>query len=396
MTRASLLSIVALAACSDSAAPSFSIGLDFDSTSCARDSCDGYAMSCGARLSIRIVDANATSDAPYTSQCVELEGDTLCSLDQLDVELGSVPVGRARIEVALWDPAQIGPSCPDEDIFTVGNDARPRADFLPNPAFGGASYVDVGSATEVRVLLHCDDALQLDAPECRDATTVSAGVQDLTTGLFVVPEEAIDLLVSVGEPRTRPTGAGEVEWVLEPGDTTPLDIETLEPVPQWMGEAPRRFGRAACIVVLGNEPQATRTVTCSPAEEMRPQLDLQGYLLPKARLDEILAAAELTTFPQQGLVIGRVVDELGAPAAGVTLVPEQGSVQYLSEDGTTFLGRDRTSSNGYFISRDAPFATRWRAFLGATPAESGEFRAGLIAGKASVLEIRLKEPLALP
>ena len=117
--------------------------------------------------------------------------------------------------------------------------------------------------------------------------------------------------------------------------------------------------------------------------------------IPKATLDQILTALGLSAFPRKGLVVGRVYDELtGLPLAGVELRPQSGeTVLYLTSgrDGTT---RTETSSNGYFISTDVAFGTRWTARTD-DMVPTLPLQAGLVRNTLSLLQVPMRDTSGL-
>ena len=59
--------------------------------------------------------------------------------------------------------------------------------------------------------------------------------------------------------------------------------------------------------------------TVDPPVEL---IDLSGVRVPRTTLQEVLAALEETVFPDNGLVLGIVIDELGSPVANVQVEAE--------------------------------------------------------------------------
>ena len=120
-----------------------------------------------------------------------------------------------------------------------------------------------------------------------------------------------------------------------------------------------------------------------------PKLDVQPLLIRKDLVDAALLALGETSFPETGLVIGRVVDESFSPAPGVAVTPVAGgSVLYLDEqlDGSAIA---LTSTSGYFVASDVPFGSEWIASHFDGRRQSGTPRGGLIQGKVSGVIIRM-------
>jgi hypothetical protein len=92
-----------------------------------------------------------------------------------------------------------------------------------------------------------------------------------------------------------------------------------------------------------------------------------------------------------------VVDDLGVPAAGVTVAPSFGTVRYLSPDLTSTDGLTATTSSGAFLSTDAPFQggagalNFWSATNG-TVSSTGTVIGGIVQNKVTIVILRLAAP----
>ena len=392
--------MAAIACGGDDVVP-FSIQLGFEA-GCAERSCEDYGMACGASVGIRIVDAESLAgvdagagESPIIfEQCVQIEPGadrTLCELDDIELTFPDVPARRVQIQVALWRPETLDdPSHCPTDIFDYRGEPL-RVD--PQPAFGGANYFDVGGDAVAQVTLWCSDPAQLDADECLPATqVVNATLDDIVTGVVVTTEEAANFDVSVGEPR-QPS---EEEWVLEPGDTYALDLVAAA-TPSWTAAGLPNFSATVCVLALDKlVAESVTAVTCTDDLTPSPHgpLELAASVLDKGVLTQILTAAELAGFPAEGLVVGRVVNDVGSPLAGVVVSGTSATVQYLSADRLSVDGTE-TSTDAFFISRDAEYNTRWTAIQPIDGREEdGEFRAGLIAGKVSLVTIKMDKLIA--
>lgn len=389
------VALLALGACGpdspDHGQFNISIGYSVDYHGCPSATCGFYTTACGAKMSVRLVDAE--TGEILTSDCVDLEGVDLCMINEAEVELDAVRPGMSRIEVALWNPDDlIDGRCPTDEIFDNQPLGAPKIDYQPQPALGGATYFDVGTEANVQVQMACGDYAHLDEATCK--LVVNARVDDLTTGLFVPRKLASNFDVAAGEPVLESEG-GDVRWLLGPSELT--ELRQTDPdlaLPRWSGELQQPFDDHACISVFDTSVfQAVASVACVPVVDEISVVELRGLFLAKDTLDKLLQAAVLGSFPEPGLVIGRVVDHLGQGVAMVEVTPTGGGVEYLSEDGTTFLNTSATASDGIFISRDAPFGATWTALhTDDGRVEDGIYEAGLIEGKASVMIIQLQAP----
>ncbi len=402
MVRLRLIVCAALlAACADSGGTSdtFFIRLEMDTSAgsfCSSTSCEDYGMGCGAKLAINIFDLERGAPA-VAPECVDVPpADSLCGLKNINpTTFYGIPPNRVRISVAVWGQGVLpGGLCPTEDIFDLLG--VPRADFMPQPAFGGAVYFDVGGeAEQVVVPLSCTDAPQLEQEECTGAETtrVLAEVQDIATVLDVTPEQASELDVGVAAPRQIP-GLPVSEYVIDAKDMIELDRED-GPVPTFAAEIDEPLGKTLCTVVFDlSAAESTASAVCRDLAGAQDPLEVPGVLVGKDTLDSILGAMALKNFPRQGLVIGRVVDHTGMPLAGVSVTPAgvdgADAVQYLNADLSAVEGVE-TSTSGFFASPSAPFGTRWTAVHNADGRrEEGEPRAGLVRDKVSALIVEMQ------
>lgn len=370
----------------------FTLELQLDTSAsgqCTSNSCTDFGMSCGATFMLRVIDVE-NGNQPVVDECTQVGGaDTLCDLGSGGTHtFFNIPAHRLRIEVAAWRPDLVAAgACPTDELFTDG--VGPLPSFIPQPAFAGSTYFDAGSDSDVvQVPLYCSDSGQLDQPECNasPSTHVTVNVLDIDTDLDITFDQAANLSVGVAAPRS-PDGT---VYVIEAGDTTDLPAEAGQPVPTFAGDIDGDLGGPVCALVLDLAPQSTTSAVCSTVMAGEDPV-LEGALVSKTTLDQVLAAMGGTGFPPQGLVIGRVVDHTGAPLAGVTVAPGTGTVEYLNAPRTG-LGGSSTSTNGYFISRDAPFNTAWTATATDGRTEQGTPRSGLIQGKLTAFILRMQPP----
>jgi len=379
--------------------PPLPIGLEFRQElpgQCPSTECNAYGLDCGAVISVRAFpgDSNpSTSETPVAESCVEVAAATdLCSLGSAGLALGNLPAQRLRIEVAIWSPDDVDGACPSGPMFDLGG--LPLSTFSPQPAFAGSRVVDVGDddLALAEIELACFNANPLGG--CAGGETdIRAQIDDLDTLLFAPALAASNLQVSVGVPEARAGDGGETIHVIEAADDYSLDLIRTVPVPEFAATVPAAFPDTACLLVLDVTPQSTTAVTCqavSPSME----LDLTGYLVGKPRVNQLLAVLGEASFPDTGLVIGRVVDNINQPSANVTvsaLTPTggQAEVLYISEDFSSASAVGPTASHGYFVSRDAPFGTQWTALHSDGRREELSPRTGLIQGKVTALVVRL-------
>jgi hypothetical protein len=117
------------------------------------------------------------------------------------------------------------------------------------------------------------------------------------------------------------------------------------------------------------------------------RIDITGVRLLKGTLDDILlAATSKQIFPSKGLVVGLVLDSNGATLAGAKVEASCApncTIQYLSADRQTLTSGTSasTSSNGIWISQDAPYPA---TFNRVTPQPVSAL-GGLVEGKVTIV-----------
>jgi hypothetical protein len=406
MTRgrpiAPLLTLLAVAglACGGEALPAVPLHLALDGNpgrgACAMRQCDAYPLDCGALLGVRVVDAS-TSDpaAPILEEyCQPVPAaDNLCALADLVKLALELPARRVRVEVALWRPDAMGEqrSCPRTSIFDLRG--VPRENVLPQPAFGGAEYFDLGSERLRRatVRLACTGPDELGRSHCPAASTpVTVTIDDLENNIAVSRDLARMLDVGVGTPRQQPNpGRDQPSWILDSSIKLTLGQQATEI--QFTGALDSAdLEPALCARVREEVPQAVAAVTCTTIDPDAADLRLRAHHLPKEVLDRILAAMALgDNFPQTGLVVGRVVDENDAGLSGVTVaLSGSGTVEYL-DASRTGVNAVHTAEHGYFVSRNAPFNTIWTATDAQGRRQDGTYQTGLVEGTVSTMVIRM-------
>ncbi len=397
--------------------PGFDMRIRFNTDGlhrCLENDCSMYGLACGAVLGLRIVDAETTEDgegnmvpkAVYVDRCIPvLSSSTMCALGDLDIgDLPEVPAKMLQLQIALWSPKALGlgPSdpitpetCPKDNVFDL--QGIPRL-TNPQPAFGGAVYFEAGKNAFVDLPLACPNPTDVNTAACLPSTVVvTAKVDDLETTIFVPPGQAQAMTVSIAKPTERQIDLVNTEWVIENANSHDLVLDEDALIPEWMDAVTEDFGNTACVLALDKaETRPTTSAHCTAVDPTAEELpDMRGFLVSETNREKFLAALSLPDLPPQGLVIGRVVDHFGNPLAGVAVRPFDDlldvDVRYLNEgrDGTTKL---TTSSNGYFFVTDAPFGTAWTAEHLDGRKEDGNYNAGLLVGKISVLKIEMQAP----
>lgn len=370
---------------------------------CVSNSCTDYPMSCGATVSVRITDPDTgelltnreTGEA--LALCLPLEpSETLCSFADImsQLKIPGMPATTVRVEVALWNPEVA--ECPDTTRFELFDVfGRPKVNYQPQPAFAGATYFRAGESDEVTIALSCTNPDKLDVETCAAniPIEITAIVTDIGSVLPLNTEQAPIATVATGKARIALDELGKSFAVLDAGDTAdlPLNNEGATPVYQATMKSP--FDTLACTVTLEDAAQATAAATCETVDPSE-DVELGGLLVRKEIVDAVLAALG-ESFPSDGLVIGRVVNESFQPTAGVSVTVPQGTVQYLSSDLLTLSG-GLTTSSGYFISKDVPFGSIWSAFHSDGRRHSEAPIGGLIRGKVSAVLIRMTGDVIQP
>ncbi len=378
--------------------------LDVESGGCTSSSCASYGMSCEAVLSIRITDPNTGAvigQGPQAASLCEpvMPSTTLCGLENLPPGqiFFDLPPKVLRLEVAAWSADALSAAgfedgvCPEDDIFDLTG--KPLAGYSPQPAFAGAAYFDAGSSeTQADVPLACSNPGQLETLDCaRAPLTLRAEVMDIesppsTAALTALPESLLVRAAAVRQGLIDERIFTEIDTGLptplldasaEDGVFTSLLDESAVPNP-------------LCVVVLEQTAQATSTVICAN-NEIDERIDVNGALLQKIQLDQMLAAIDLQAFPPEGLIVGRVFDLAGTPLPGVSVFPNdapEAVIEYLNTNRDDTLG-DRTFDNGYFIASGVPFGTEWSVSTsGLIPVKVPT--AGLVRNQLTLLPIRMQ------
>jgi hypothetical protein len=406
--------LVAIGACSQ---PPLSLSFDvtggnedacLTTTDAKATSCSDVALPCRSVVSIRIYSPDDET-SPYISVCKELTGQpNLCAIAGVDLPDPQLPIPDQTLEVDIvvfpfssvtTDPATGDLQCPtgvqfDANGFPIDADepctATPDMECPPDPAIGGRAYYHPGDAQTV-VQLGCVDISQVDNPSCSGGSTidVTASVDDFDTDVAVQSTLADELTVWVGEPMAMTVGS-DTEYGLDSADAFPLARTVSGPVPGWGADVASSF-TTPCLEVLEDGAETTATVTCEQLSANAPtgSLDMIGWRLAKTSLDQILAALGASTFPDDGLVVGLVLDPLGSPLANQAVAAPGATVMYLSSDRSTVVS-GATTSSGIFLSTDAKFGT---SFSVASGVQAANGFGGLVAGKVTIVVLQYQNPV---
>lgn len=369
--------------------------------------CSDVPLRCDSALSIRIVSPDDPK-VPYVSVCQPILGrKNLCSIAGIDLPAPTrkIPAQTLEVQVAIYPLKALPPAdpmtgelhCPADLQFAPDGlpleAAQPCAptdpSCTPTPAIGGRAFYHPGDTTTV-VDLGCTDLHAVEDPTCAGPSTVNvaATIEDFDSDVAVPPAIADVLSVSIGEPKAIIVGPN-TEYVLNPTDARVLPRTVIQPVPGWGGDVDLALMSTACLQVLEDAPQSTAALTCKTYRPGDTRVDITGFRLAKATLDQILGALGKTQFPPKGLVVGIVLDYLGNPAANFPVLSTAGSVEYLSGDRKQLIA-GATSASGIFISRDAAYGTAFSTHDATGHIATGV--GGLVDGKVTVVIVQFTQP----
>lgn len=400
--RTSLTVLLLATACGSEPPTRAEIHMTLDESAqsgCTSTSCADYGMSCGAIVSLRFTDVDtgevlrSQNGRGRRLEACEVAGvsETICSLADLapELELDGMPAKTIRVEVAVWnaDEVDVSDGCPDMAFDVFG---RPQTDVNPQPAFAGATYFRAGTDTDVTVPLTCSAPAKLDSNSCAAnlPTQTSAQVIDMTTLQLLQEGLASNVEVHVGEATPVPD-APDSGFELKLANLYELRLDLDGPAPIWRNAIPLPALDLVCSTTLERIPRATTSVVCEEVDDAADDLRVSPILLDDAVLGSILEALGLTIFPEDGILIGRVIDEVSQPMAGVVVTPSDGtSVLYLNED-LSVAAPGLTSNSAFFVSTDVAFGSDWTAMSFGGERHKGSPRGGLIRGNVSTLIIRM-------
>jgi hypothetical protein len=393
LSTLAVLAVLALGACNT---PTPRLQLAFagpPSQACPSTDCAQVEMKCDAVMSIRIIDP-ASPASPYLSQCVRVapQHDNMCVIAGVDLDPVKIPVHDLEVQVALYPVAAISANPINPDVLQCPAKVEYSAatgfpvEQAPAPALGGHAFYHPGDTT-VTVTLGCTDLAAInDSCMASNLITVAATITDFNTRFPVMGGSqglADRLLVSIGEPRAQGSS-----FVLDAPDTHPLGRTSDGQPPSWGGEVDYSFNRYVCLEVFEVAGQSTATLRCQQKPSST-RLELGGVWLAKAQLDELLLALGATEFPEAGLTVGMVIDDVGRPVAGAVVSATTGTLTYPSAAGSGFAGSG-TSASGIFLSRDAGFGTVFSTGRSGQPMVEGI--GGQVAGRVTVVILSVGAP----
>jgi hypothetical protein len=363
---------------------------DGPTQSCPSASCEEVPIACESVLDIRILRPTAPMQ-PEIEVCEAVNPDrdrTLCAIDKIDLPRKRLPAETLEVQVVLWprsaveDPETGELDCKTHRLTFSLTDGFPL-DQLPAPALGGHAYFEPGD-TRTEVTLGCTDLASVNELTCvgKKRVDITATVFDFDVRKSVSESVGNMLAIDIGEPKEE-AGA----YVMGPRDVAALARTVAGPDPVWGGDVEKEFQTSACLQVLEDVPQATSAITCRDAKPTNEMIDITGYRMSKATVQQIVNALSLPAFPDEGMTIGIVVDFQDNPVAGQVVVPDNGTIEYINASRTgTVPGQ--TSASGIFVSKDAPYRTRFTTSLtGQTVVGIG----GRVEGKVTVVVLQFPE-----
>ncbi|HLL25152.1 MAG TPA: hypothetical protein VK427_23620, partial [Kofleriaceae bacterium] len=331
---------------------------------------------------------------PLVSRCLRLPKNNkkdLCALSSLSLvedmkqETVELPNETLEVQLLIWPLDAVATEDPDkfdcarhEVAFDAVGGFPVAQSTTPSPALGGRTFFHPGDE-EVLVTLGCTDLPAVNKCELTPTRDVTAGIENFENlGISIPLNEATSFSVVLAEPQFE---VAVNSFVLRATGVDELNLQQSGSNPVWKDTFNLAFETAACLQVLQDTAQATASVTCTEENLDATSLNLVGYHLPKATLDQILIALGQLSFPAAGLTVGIVVDRFSNPVAGRVVTPTDGTVRYLSGSRMTF-GGTATSASGIFVSTDAGFGTKFRV-----PGSSTEI-GGRIRDKVTVVVLQ--------
>ncbi len=373
---------------------------------CKSALCSDYGMSCGGTLLMQIVDADTgellkrNGDEEPLRACLAAPVDTnICSLASLAPQLRffGVPPVPARVEVALFSRDDVPGDCPRFGRYELFDAfGQPQLNVSPQPAFAGSAYFQGSSPATVSIPLSCPNSDLLDSLTCEANLPLSviATVRDLDTVQGIRNPQVQSVKVEVGTAKQETNNVGELEFILGASQTTELSLNEEGATPVFQNSVVLNTVQPICIITTEGVSEVTPSVTCQTAQRIDP-LPLQGLLIPKAIVEKIVTTVTENGIPEEGILIGRAVNENFLPKAGIRVFPSLGSVVYLSEDLSS-IGTQATTSSGYFASLDVPFGSSWTATDQDSHTQRGAPIGGLVHERIASILIRMTGDVIAP
>lgn len=363
-------------------------------------SCSDVALPCPSHLGIRIVSPSDPTRA-FVSMCEPITGrPDLCSIAGINLPDGiKVQEQTLEVEVTVYPDSELVPlggNCPTDPKFDAkGLPVSAAGIGEPTPAVGGSAYYHPGDS-ETIVALGCTDQAALAACIADDAIAVNATVNDFDLGFSVSTGDAAQLELFVGEPHASPEHPSE--FILSPSATRPLALSAPQQ-PGWTATLSMADQLAldlidsVCVEVLDFSTVIRPTLACKGYTPGDRTLGFTGVRIAGPTLDQILKAAGFADIPMNGIVIGVVIDSNLRPVSGVKVTlsnaTNAGSVAYLSADRTKTIIGGPTTSNGIFISTDAPYGS---VFSTTSMLQMVSGFGGIVDGKVTVVVLQFPNP----
>jgi len=319
-----------------------------DSSSCGVTAPDLLPLGCEAELGVWLLaDDGQTAQS---SRCLSLGDDDGRTLRELPVLLGDagiefgVDTGEAvGLEVAIYSP-RTNESCPRFDPYTTP--------VTTLPVYYGRSPVVAVSGEEpvIPLTLGCASWPPPEPPACGKVPSyrISATVTDLETLSPLSSGLDARIVLSFGDLMdVAPEMPALFQLLVQliRGGIGATWEATLDEAPEIVG----------CPATRVDEPlQPLQVVSCqAESSQDGRQLSTVGYYIDPGylpALEEIFGGG----YPPQPMIVGRVVDSMGAPVpnAWVGAMDVGATVYYLSEDRFDLFAETGTSSNGYFFIVD--------------------------------------------
>jgi hypothetical protein len=368
--------------------------------SCGSSSCADVPMACEAVLHLRVFRPSDPT-APFISICQDVRPNStldLCAIGQVDLPATQLPREILEVQVTVWPRDKVfdvetgeldcGRVSGVEFDANMGFPVPVAGSELQNPAFGGRAFYQPGDEETV-VTLGCVDPASINDSSCGGGNSIQikSTIGDFENLPFsVTPNVGDRLSVAIGEPVPAAFGSHQLFGT---ANLHTLSRTVEGPTPVWSGGIDDVFSSTACIQVFEDTGQGTSSLRCHNVSSFDTALDLQGIRLPKATLDQVLAALTFPSFPVDGLTIGIVLDNVGNPAPNKTVAVTAGTVEYLNATRSGLV-TGQTSSSGMFVSRDAPYGT---IFSTTQVNQTIEERGGLVEGKVTVVILQFDMPV---